>query len=307
MSLLAGSRHVGDDDLIRYIDHQLDRDAMRDAGVHLRTCAECAGRLDGFRQTSESVSEWLSLLADDAPDPARKADALAALDRARFRTRPRLGSTPRWLQAAAAAVLLLGVGLATEPGRALVARGIVRVAGGDPGPVATTLVQWLGEERMLQQPVLAANAARKSSVPPAPAATTAAPAAAPATGGARPAERVKPGTSAPMRFEPAGPDVVLRFDAAQSGGVATLWIRDVGDGSGQAVTHYAGEEIVPTEDGLAVHNRRASRADYMITVPTRYRFVRVRVGDSPEVQIRVSKAKQDWIWTINLQNSALQQ
>jgi anti-sigma factor RsiW len=305
MSLLAGSRHVGDDDLIRYIDHQLDRDAMRDAGVHLRTCAECAGRLDGFRRTSETVSEWLGSLADDAPDPARKAAALAAVDRARFRRRSLVASAPRWLQAAAAAVLLLGIGLATEPGRALVARGIVRVAGTDPGPVATTLVQWLGEDRMLQRPTLAANAARQETAGAA-APAPAAPALSQAPAGTR-AVRVKPGTSAAVRFVPAGPDVVLRFDVAQSVGVATLWIRDVQDGSGQAVTHYGGEEIAATGDGLAVHNRRASRADYMITVPTRYRFVRVRVGDSPEVQIRISKAKQDWIWTINLQNSALQQ
>ena len=42
MTLLTGSRHLGDDDLLRYIDHALDHEGMRLGGVHLRTCAECA-------------------------------------------------------------------------------------------------------------------------------------------------------------------------------------------------------------------------------------------------------------------------
>jgi hypothetical protein len=33
----------------------------------------------------------------------------------------------------------------------------------------------------------------------------------------------------------------------------------------------------------------------------------VRVGDGPEAQIHVSKSKQEWLWTIPLQNSALQE
>lgn len=305
MNVLTGSRHPGDEDLIRYIDHQLDRDAVRTMGAHLRTCDHCTGRLDGMQQKSAMVSEWLSLLPAELPDPNKRAVALAALDRARFRRSGGV-SGAAWLKIAAAILLLVALGLSTEPGRALVASGIVRLSGRDPGPVATRLVEILGQERQLRPATLVAATASATATATATAAgAQAADAAAPAAAHSAP-PRVKPGTSAPLRFTPAGPEVTLTFSAVQRDGVATVSIRDARNADVQAVTHYAGEELVATPTGLEVHNRPTSRADYMITVPTRYRMIRVRVGGGPEVPIQVTKSKQDWIWTIDLRTSAVQ-
>jgi hypothetical protein len=306
MSLLTGSRHPGDEDLIRYMDHQLDREAHRIMGAHLRTCAQCTARLESYQGKSAVVSEWLKLLPAEMPDDGKRAVALAAVDRARFRRRSSAPFASAPMRAAAAVVLLLGVGLATEPGRAFVAQGVVKLAGREPGPVATRLVEWLGEDQMLQKQtqVLAAVPAQ-AAAPVAGAPRVEAPAARPPAPEA-PRARIKAGMSAPVTFSPAGPDVTLVFRSVQDVGAATLWVRNVPHASGQVVTHYRAEGLVPTSDGLEVRNTAGSTSDYIITIPSRFRFIRVRVADSPEMLIRISKSKQEWIWTINLQTSVLQ-
>ncbi|HYH79414.1 MAG TPA: hypothetical protein VEX86_06445 [Longimicrobium sp.] len=303
MTVLAGSRHLGDDDLIRYMDHQLDREGQRLMGAHLRTCAGCTARLDELRRTSALASEWLSLLPAEMPDPGKRAVALAAVDRARFRRRGTgvLGSA--WLKAAASVVLLVSVGMATEPMRAFVARGVVGLGGSEPGSAAARIAEWLGHRHEAPRP---AAAPVTLQAPPeviyAP--DTRTPAAAPARA-ERPAPEVKRGMSAPLQFMPAGPDVSLVFSSVQAVGTATIWLREVPGGNAQAVRNYRGEEMVPGPQGLEIRNRRGSTADYVITVPTRFRYVRVRVGDGPEVQIATTKSKQEWVWTIKLQSSAL--
>lgn len=305
MTLLAGSRHPGDEDLIRYMDHQLEREAHRLMGAHLRTCAECAGRLHAFQQKSAVVSEWLGLLPEAMPDDGKRAMALAAVDRARFRRRRAMPFSSAPMRAAAAVVLMLGVGLGTEPGRAFVAGGVVRLAGNAPGPLATRLVEWLGQEKELprQAPTLNVMPAPQQPAAGAPRVESPAPrAAAPQS----PPVRIKPGMSAPVTFTPRGPDVTLAFSSLQGVGSATVWIKDVPRASGQVVTHFAGEGLVPTGDGLEVRNTAGSRSDYIITVPSRFRFIRVHVADAPEILIRISKSKREWMWTINLQESVLQ-
>ena len=307
MTLLTGSRHLGDDDLLRYIDHALDHEGMRLGGVHLRTCAACAARADDLRRTSALAREWLSALDLGAPDPARRAAAQAAMERARFR-RPSGGPVGApWMKAAAAIVLMVGGGLATEPGRAFVAEGIVRAAGRDPGPAALWMLERLGRRPQLDRAPLT-----PVRLEPPPAAEPAAPApqpaaAAPARSARAPRETIKPGMSRTVRFLPAGPDVALTFASVQSVGIAQVWIREAAtQASVQAVSAYRGEEFVPGAAGLEVRNQEASRADYTIVIPARYRYIRVRVGDAPEVLIHVPKSKQEWVWTVNLQTSALQ-
>lgn len=306
MSVMAGSRHLGDDDLIRYMDHQLDRDGQRTMGTHLRLCDACSARLEGFRQKSALAQEWLTLLPAEMPDPGKRAVALAALDRARFRRRP----TPlasAWVKAAAAIVLLVSVGMATEPVRAFVARGVVKLGGSEPGSAAARLVEWLGQEKQLQHPVLVAakpvHAPVASTVEMADTVMKTVPVRRTA-----PAERTTPakrGVSAPITFTPAGPDVSLVFNSVQAAGNATIWIREVPRANVQSVRNYRGEELVTGADGLEVRNRPGSRADYVITIPTRYRYILVRVADGPEVRIGITKSKREWVWTIGLQNSAL--
>jgi hypothetical protein len=307
MKVLSGSRHLGDDDLIRYMDHQLDREGHRLMGVHLRTCPSCAARLQAVRQRAERASEWLALLPAEMPDPGKRAMALTALERARFRRRPAGVMGSPWLKAAAAIVLLVSVGMATEPVRAFVARGVVRLAGNEPGPVAMRLVEWLGQEKVLETPTLASAPREGYAVQVAHGPEMSAPTPSSSSSQARVARppRIKPGMSAPVQFDPAGPDVSLVFQSMQELGTATIWIREVAAASAQATRGYHAEPIEPGPDGLLVRNRADSRADYMITVPSRFRFIRVKVGDTPEVQIRIDKSKQEWIWTINLRSTAL--
>lgn len=307
MSVLAGSRHLGDDDLIRYMDHQLDREGQRVMGAHLRTCAGCTARLEGFQQKSALAKEWLDLLPAEMPDPGKRAVALAALDRARFRRR-RVPVPPAWMKAAAAVVVLVSVGMATEPGRAFMARGVVLCCGGEPGSAAARLVEWLGQDEQLasREGVTLDRASVPAAAPtPAYAPETRAPAAAPPRPATEQPAPVKRGMSAPMQFTPAGPDVLLVFNSVQAAGTATIWIREVPRANVQAVRRFRGEEMVPSRAGLEVRNRADSRAEYVITVPSRYRYIRVRVADGPEVQIAINKSKQEWIWTISLQSSAL--
>jgi hypothetical protein len=308
MSLLTGSRHLGDDDLIRYIDHALDHEGMRLGGVHLRTCAECTARMEGLRRSSDAVHGWLALIPGE-PDPARRDAARAALEQARFRRRAAGPVGSAWMRAAAAIVLLVGLGMATEPGRAFVANGIVRAAGRDPGPVATRMVEWLGQRKQLERRTLAVRETRPAPPPAADAAPPAPAAVATAPRPSRPeVARVKPGTSTPVRFRPDGPDVTITFASVQSRGTASLWIReDATQASVQATRRYRGEELATSPAGLVVRNGESSRADYTIVIPARYRYIRVRVGDGPESAIPLSKGKQDWFWNIPLQSSALEQ
>lgn len=309
MSVLTGSRHLGDEDLLRYIDHELDHEGMRLGGAHLRTCAACAARLEGMRQASATVHDWLSAIPAE-PDPSRRAAAQAAMERARFR---RGASGPLgmgWMKIAAAFVLMVGTGLATEPGRAFMAQGIVRAAGREPGSFATRMVGWLGQERQLeremgvQRPTVAA--APPAAVAPTPIAPQAARVADAAPARAAEPARVKPGMSAPVRFRPRGPDMVITFASVQERGTATLWIREEAtEASVQATSRYRGEELAAGASGLEVRNTDRSRADYTIVIPARYRAIRVRVADGRESVLPITKDKQDWIWQIHLQSSAL--
>jgi len=308
MSVLAGSRHLGDDDLIRYMDHQLDREGQRLMGAHLRLCADCTRRLEGFERKSAVAREWLDLLPAEMPDPGKRAVALAALDRARFRRRS-VPLASAWMKAAAAVVLLVSAGMATEPMRAFVARGVVRLGGNEPGSAAARLAEWLGQEKQMGQPRLASApvaapqqhdvALQREGEPP-----SAAVAPAPARRPERPAP-AKRGVSAPITFTPVGPDVSVVFSSVQAAGSATIWIREVPRANVQAVRRYRDEGLVTGDEGLEVRNTPASRADYIITVPTRYRYILVKVADGPEVRIAITKSKREWVWTIGLQNSAL--
>jgi len=132
----------------------------------------------------------------------------------------------------------------------------------------------------------------------------------PAVAGPPPSARrvggLRPGAAPPVRFAPPGPDLTLVFRSIQEGGSATLLIRDVGGASGQVTAGFDGEALVPTANGLEVRNRPDSEAEYSITIPTRFRFIRLRVGEGREVVIPVYKSKREWVWTVSLRNSALE-
>lgn len=295
MTLTIGSRpqHLEDGDLVAYMDNQMDRSRHRWAAGHLETCAECSARLQGMQSRAGSVAAWLGALDEPAGDE-RKALAMAAVERARFRSR----GAGAWaggrgtLAAAAMIALLLTVSFGTAPGRAWVG-GVAERLGLGPEPRATESVPAVNGVRT------PAGAPSVPAAPP-PAVEAADESATPASAGRARRPGLPPGMSAPVRFNPAGNYVLLQVDSRQRVGAITIWVQNTNTAEGQVVAGRTGEVLVPTADGLRLQNAAASRADYTVTIPTRYRFIRVKIGDEPETTIAVARANRAWLWTVNL-------
>lgn len=301
MNLKTGPRsHFGEADLVRYMDRQLDREALRRARIHLDQCPACAERLADMRRRSDTVREMIALLPVELPDAGKRAVALAALERTRTR---RSASGPLgsgFLRAAAIIAVILAAGLATQPGRALMTDAVHEVAGDRPGPLAVRLLGILGEAPPAPPAQPVARPPSVTTTPPTPGAP------------APPEQRVAvpqrattypPGVSAPVRFTPDGPEVVIRFESQQRAGEVTLWLRDVAEATMQITGNGRNETMVATGEGMRVNNRPTSRASYSLTIPRHYRVVRVEVGGERPVVIPISKSKRNWIWTISLQES----
>lgn len=301
MSLKIGPRtHLGETDLLRYLDRQLDREALRRARLHLARCPGCMLQLAELERRSASVRALLGELPVELPDPSRRAVVLAAMDRARFRgsaSGPLNGGLV--LRAAAVATLALMGAMTTQSGRAWVSDRVEAVAGDNPGPLAGGLLRLLNgpETRTAAAPAAVPRRAETPHMHGAPVT----PQQRLETG---PRNTLPPGATPPVTFTPSGPEVTVRFETLQRGGSATLWLRDVRDATAQITSGHRGERILASEGGVTVRNRPGSRAHYMLTVPVYFRMVRVQVGDGPETLIPVSKSKREWIWTISLQESA---
>lgn len=302
MTFVIGPRtHLGETDLLRYLDRQLDREALRRARLHLGQCTACSTRLTEVQRRSDAVRAAIGELPVQLPDPGKRALALAAMDRTRVR-RSATGplSAGMVLRAAVIATLALLATLSTQSGRAWVSDRVEAVAGENPGPFFAGIIGALGgEPEQPPAPPVAAAPRREESVHAH---------GSPAT----PQQRINvqrstalpPGATAPVEFTPNGPEVVIRFETLQRGGSATLWLREVREATAQVTSGHRTETIVPIAGGVRVRNRPNSRAHYVLTVPVYFRMVRVQVGDGPEMLIPVSKSKSDWIWTISLQESA---
>ncbi|HEX8831335.1 MAG TPA: hypothetical protein VF705_09230 [Longimicrobium sp.] len=302
MTFKVGPRtHLGETDLLRYLDRQLDREALRRARLHLGQCPACATRLAELERRSAAVRAMIAELPVELPDPGKRALALAALDRTRVRrsaTGPLNGGMV--LRAAVIATLALLATLSTQTGRAWVSDRVEDVAGDTPGTFAAGIIRLLDGAPQQQPPArpVATKRGREESVHAH---------GSPAT----PQQRVSvqrstalpPGATAPVKFTPHGPEVVIRFETLQRGGSATLWLREVPEATAHITAGHRTETIVPIEGGVRVRNRPNSRAHYVLTVPVYFRMVRVQVGDGPETLIPVSKSKRNWIWTISLQES----
>jgi len=303
MSLSSGARapHPGDDDLLRWIDRQLDLEGSRRLRAHLSTCDDCTGRLDALRERSRQVSAWLAEIPVQLPDPSRRAVAMAALERARTRRRmlsPGFGGAV--LRIAAMVLLMLGVTLSTGTGRSWLGDRVEQAVGPDPGPLGAAMLRVFGRG---PEAVQLARATEAKSFP-----APAAPATPPAT--LEQLRRAKgvvtPPVAAAVAFGPSsGREVVLVFDNLQERGLATLSIRGSGGASARITRGDRGEKLLATANGLQVRNQPRSHAEYEIVVPARFRVVRVRIAKRQEMLIRVAPSKQAWLWTINLENTAL--
>lgn len=295
MNLTIGSRpqHLEDGDLVAYMDHQMDRARHRWAESHLGICGECSARLQAMQSRAGSISAWLGALDEPAGDE-RKALAMAAVERARFRSRGAgaWSGGRGWLAAAATVALLLTVSFGTPPGRAWVG-DVMEQLGLRPAPRATESAPAVPVPRPVAETPAPADLQAEAE----PAGEGAAPTA---PGRAR-RPGLPPGMSAPVRFNPSGNYVLLQVDSRQRVGAIAIWVRDnTSTAEGQVVAGRTGEVLVPLSDGLRLQNARSSRADYTVTIPTRYRFIRVKIGDEPETTIAVSRASQAWLWTVNL-------
>ncbi|HEU4883429.1 MAG TPA: hypothetical protein VFT45_14305 [Longimicrobium sp.] len=292
MNLTAGSRpqHLEDGDLVAYMDHQMDRSRSRWAAGHLEGCAECAARMNAMQGRAGALSAWLEAVDEPASDE-RRALAMAAVERARFRSRASHGWVNRGSLAAAAMIaMLLTVAFGTLPGRAWVGSAVERLGFGGPGerptetapsavavpgqPAAPVADNVAGVEGETAAPTAAGRTARRPGLPP--------------------------GMSAPVRFNPSGNYVLLQVDSRQRVGAMTIWVQNTTNAEGQIVAGRTGETLEPLADGLRLRNTGASRADYTVTVPTRYRYIRLKIGDEPETTIAVSRANRAWLWTVNL-------
>jgi hypothetical protein len=296
MTLTLGSRphHLEDGDLVRYVDRQMDRAGSRRAELHLTACAECAARLEAMQGRSRHVTAWLGELDAPVPDDEKRALAMAAVERARFRARPHAWASRPGLAAAAMVALLLTMAFGTPPGRAWVGQAVERLGGAFPGQAEP------------EQPSAPAARGADAVTRPVsnPAAAEAEPPAAPAVAPNRPRRPVlPPGMSEAVSFNPTGNYVLLKFDSRQRMGSATIWVKDIPGATGQVMAGRQSETLVPTSDGLLVRNTGTSRADYTVEIPTRYRFIRVQIGDEPETTIAVSRARRDWLWTVSLTDS----
>jgi hypothetical protein len=304
MSLKTGVRppHLAEEDLLRWIDHQLDLEGSRRVRSHLATCEGCSARLEALRHRSREVSGWIAEIPVQLPDPSRRALALTAVERARTRRRMMApGTGGALLRVAALVVLMVGLTLSTGAGRSWVGDRVQQAVGPDPGPLGAALLHVFGREpaRLAAAP---GGGVHESAAPP-----PAAPALAPRTlSQARQAKAPPrdPGPP-PVAFEPQGPEVVLEFDNLQERGMAVLTIRDVPGATARITSGAAGEKLVATASGLQVRNQRRSRAEYTIVVPMRFRVVRVRVAKRQDMVIRVRPSKQEWLWSINLEDTAL--
>jgi hypothetical protein len=273
------------------MDHQMDRSRLRWAASHLEVCGECSARLQGMQSRAGAVSSWLGAL-DQPPGDERKALAMAAVERARFRSRGAgAWGDRRMLAVAATVALLLTVSFGTLPGRALMSAMAERLGLGSPEVVSTEQVQ--------MQPVPARSSAPSAAEaePPAAAADES---AAPANAGRARRPGLPPGMSAPVRFNPGGNYVLLQVDSRQRVGAIGIAVQETGEAVAQVVAGRTGETLEPTADGIRLRNTRSSRADYTITIPTRYRFIRIKIGDEPETTIPVSRASRAWLWNVNL-------
>ncbi|MDB4948659.1 MAG: hypothetical protein JWM27_1308, partial [Gemmatimonadetes bacterium] len=149
MNTTTGVRppHLGEEDLLRWIDRQLDLEHSRRVRGHLSACESCTARLDVLRERSRTVSSWIDEIPVRLPDPSRRALALTAVERARTRRRMRpTGAVGSLLRVAAMVLVLLGATLGTSAGRTWMGDRVQQAVGRDPGPLGSAILRVLGRD-----------------------------------------------------------------------------------------------------------------------------------------------------------------
>ena len=55
---MKATEHVAPEEVMAWVDEELEADAAEAVAAHVEECAECAGVAAGFRQLSEQIAEW---------------------------------------------------------------------------------------------------------------------------------------------------------------------------------------------------------------------------------------------------------
>jgi anti-sigma factor RsiW len=115
--------HLGEGDLVRYLDSEMRSAERAQVATHLIGCARCAAALESIRTDRHLLAEYLVDTEPPALDPARRRAALARVEAAAHRQATRSWRADRRAMAKAAAVgaLVVVSAFATSPVRAWVA------------------------------------------------------------------------------------------------------------------------------------------------------------------------------------------
>ena len=123
-------------------------------------------------------------------------------------------------------------------------------------------------------------------------------------GSARPVEvTTLPATvvrrSSIVAFAPRGARFELQLERFQRDGTLTVEVRDVERATAQ-VLNGANETMLILPSGIRVENRAASRASYLVTVPSSLPVLNVTVGGETVATLNVARAKLPWTRTFSL-------
>jgi len=118
----AGTPHLDDADLVRYLDGEMDSEALH-ADTHLASCVECVRRLAFVKERSDLVTRQLSrATVEPLDDQLRLRQRAAIAARVATTRRSNRGVTRNpWIRAAAGIVIVAGVAAAAPPVRAWIA------------------------------------------------------------------------------------------------------------------------------------------------------------------------------------------
>src|SRR5690606_16621512 len=74
--------HLSEGELLRYLDSEMTGGERASVAAHLLACRACSAALDAVREAKEQFAVLLVDLPVPAIDPARRAAALASVERA---------------------------------------------------------------------------------------------------------------------------------------------------------------------------------------------------------------------------------
>ncbi len=259
--------HLDNGDLLRLLADEMAGEERAAARAHVERCDACAARLEAHRHALETLGTALAALPAASPDPARRAESLAAVRQAAARRHVVRKPEPRrarWLTFAplARAAVLAGV---------LVGGSAVLLTATPAGHWAAGL--W-GRITGTEPPATA----QVDSV----------------------AARGLPTTGAVVTFRASGEELDVDVLRRQAGGSLRLRLADrqtvstrVTGGDGQA-------DVIVLPSSLTIDNTSRAPADYEVTVPAALERLRVRIAGDRVLDVRPASLDREWTFVLDL-------